>query len=137
MSLIKESKTKGSILVVDDEASDCELLSYFLQAHGYRVMTADSGGKAVEIIHKASFNLILLDLVMSPMDGFETLKVVRKSHSFQELPIIMTTVRDRSADVDYALELGANDYVTKPILFPLLLSRIQTWISTRPHIFKP
>ena len=120
-----------SLLVVDDEEMNRDMLSRRLERLGFRVQMADSGAKALEMIQNQPFDMVLLDVMMPGMDGLEVLTTVRETHSIVDLPVIMVTARDQSGDVVAALQLGANDYVTKPINFPLVFARIQTHLSIK------
>src|SRR5262249_13507712 len=119
------------LLVVDDEEMNRDMLSRRLERVGFRVQMADSGAKALEMIQNQPFDMVLLDVMMPGMDGLEVLTTVRETHSIVDLPVIMVTARDQSGDVVAALQLGANDYVTKPINFPLVFARIQTHLSIK------
>jgi serine/threonine protein kinase/CheY-like chemotaxis protein len=120
-----------TLLVVDDEEMNRDMLSRRLERFGFRVHMADSGAKALEMIQKQKFDMVLLDVMMPGMDGLEVLTTIRESHSIVDLPVIMVTARDQSGDVVAALQLGANDYVTKPINFPITFARVQTHLSIK------
>ena len=121
----------GSILVVDDNEMNRDMLSRRLERKGYRITVAEDGSRALELIGRQRFDLILLDVMMPGLNGFEVLKFLRESHPATELPVIMATAKDQSQDVVEALKLGANDYVTKPLDFPVVLARIQTQLSLK------
>jgi DNA-binding response OmpR family regulator/tRNA A-37 threonylcarbamoyl transferase component Bud32 len=126
-----------NLLVVDDEEMNRDVLTRRLEKVGYHVVTVDSGPKALEVVRTKPIDLVLLDVMMPGMDGLEVLTQIRETHSLVELPVMMTTARDQSGDVVAALQLGANDYVTKPINFPLLLARIQTQLAIRKARVEP
>jgi diguanylate cyclase (GGDEF)-like protein len=92
---------------------------------------AECGLTAIELIDKESFDLVLLDVMMPGMDGIETLKRIRSQNSASELPVIMVTAKSESTNIVDALELGANDYVTKPVDFAVALARVNTQISRK------
>lgn len=117
------------ILVVDDNALNRHLLEQQLALHDYEVVTAEGGLEAVRLLENESFNLVLLDLMMPDLDGYGVLERVRKTKSSLELPIIMATARDDSADIVKALQYGANDYVTKPIDLAVAVARIETLLT--------
>jgi sigma-B regulation protein RsbU (phosphoserine phosphatase) len=119
----------SSVLIVDDEELNREGLARRLQRHGYSVSTAASGRAALELLGQRRFDLVLLDIMMPGMNGLEVLKFLRRIDSLLDLPIIMVTARTDSQDVVEALELGANDYLTKPLDFPVVLARIRTQLS--------
>ena len=104
----------GSILVVDDGPLDREVITRHLEGKGHRVTAAESGQQALDLIAEQSFDLVLLDIIMEGMDGIEVLETLRKIYPMAELPVIMVTIKDESATIAEALNLGANDYVSKP-----------------------
>lgn len=119
------------ILVVDDGKVNREILSRRLGKSGFQVVLAEDGTEALKLVEERTFDLILLDVMMPGVDGLSVLKTVRQSFEPSQLPVIMTTAMDTSEDVVRALELGANDYVTKPINFPVLLARVQTQVGLK------
>ena len=121
--------TAGTLLVVDDDAMNRDVLSRRLVRNGYRVLTAENGGQALDLVNAHRFDAVLLDVMMPGMSGVETLRRLRQSRSMSELPVIMVTANSSSDDVVEALGLGANDYVTKPIDFPIALARIKTQVT--------
>src|SRR5262245_33569241 len=120
-----------TLLVVDDELSNRDVLQRRLTRVGYRVLTAANGRSALEIAAAERVDLVLLDVMMPEMDGFETLRRLRHSRSVSELPVIMVTARDSSEDVVEALDAGANDYITKPVDFAVAQARIRTQLTAR------
>jgi diguanylate cyclase (GGDEF)-like protein len=124
-------QTNVTLLLVDDDAMNRDALQRRLSRTGYTVLTAESGPHALETVSAHRVDAILLDVMMPGMSGIETLRRLRLSHSVSELPVIMVTANDRSEDVVDALDLGANDYVTKPIDFPVVLARIRTQVTAR------
>ena len=120
-----------SLLVVDDEELNREGLSRRLQKHGYDVTLASTGREAIELLGDRQFDLVLLDIMMPGMTGLEVLKFLRRIESALRLPIIMVTAKGESSDMVEALELGANDYVTKPLDFPVVLARIRAQLALK------
>src|SRR5262245_13897333 len=123
--------TNVTLLLVDDDAMNRDALQRRLVRKGYHVLTAESGPHALETVSANRVDAVLLDVMMPGMSGIETLRRLRQSHSVSELPVIMVTANDRSDDVVDALDLVANDYVTKPIDFPVVLARIRTQVTAR------
>ena len=111
-----------TILVVDDHANVRTLVREYLGELGYRVVTAADGAEALAAVSRERVDLILLDIMMPNVDGFEFLHVYRREH---HVPIIMLTARLAEADKVAALELGADDYVTKPFGMQELVARIR------------
>ena len=125
---------QGNLLVVDDNEMNRDMLSRRLSRHGHTVVTAGNGQESLELIEQQPFDLILLDIMMPGISGIEVLKTIRQSYSASELPVIMVTAKGDSEDVVTALKLGANDYVIKPLDFPIVLARVQTQLEAcRSH----
>jgi sigma-B regulation protein RsbU (phosphoserine phosphatase) len=122
------------VLVVDDSEANRDVLSRRLQRRGYRVATAADGNQALELLTEIRFDLVLLDIMMPGLSGLDVLQIIRQKYGPAELPVIMATAKDSVADIVQALELGANDYVTKPLDFPIVLARVQTQLSLRGSV---
>jgi CheY-like chemotaxis protein len=121
----------ATILVVDDLLANRDLMVRRLERSGFRVLSAASGPEALEVLKSAPIDLVLLDIMMPGMTGFEVLKTVRLGRSPAALPVIMVTAKTDSEDVVEALSLGANDYVTKPVDYPVALARIRKELGIR------
>ncbi len=122
---------KSRILVVDDELVNRDILARRLTSRGYLVETATDGQRGLDLLRGERYDLVLLDIMMPVMDGLTALQKLRLNFSAARLPVIMTTARDGSEDVVAALGAGANDYVTKPIDFPVLLARMDTQLRLK------
>jgi len=120
-----------TLLVVDDDEMNRDMLSQRLKRNGYDVVVAADGGSALQWIRDRRFDLILLDVMMPGLNGMEVLAKLRETHSAIDLPIIMATARGESEEVVKALRLGANDYVTKPLDFAVVLARVQTHLALK------
>ena len=110
------------VLIVDDEPRVVKFLKLRLEASGYEVLTATSGTEALEQVQSQQLDLILLDVVMPGMDGFETLKQVRVSSS---VPVIILSAKEEETDKVRGLKLGADDYLAKPFSPDELVARIE------------
>ncbi len=110
------------ILIVDDEAAIAEIIMYNLQNEGFEVETASDGMECLKKIGEKHFDLILLDIMMPKLDGFETLREIRKEH---RTPVIMLTAKEEEVDKILGLELGADDYVVKPFSMRELIARVK------------
>lgn len=115
--------------MVDDNALNRHLLQQQLTIHQFDVVTADGGLEAVRLMESEHFDLVLLDVMMPDLDGYGVLDKIRQNKTSLELPIIMATARDDSADIVKALHHGANDYVTKPIDIAVAIARIATHLA--------
>ena len=121
----------GTLLVVDDNEMNRDMLSRRLARRGHTVEVAEGGLQALEMIEATDYDVVLLDIMMPGIDGYETLERIRGGHDSGDLPVIMATAKDQSEDVVAALKLGANDYVTKPFDFPVVLARVQTQLQLK------
>src|ERR1700731_1344756 len=108
---------KGRLLIVNDNDMNRDMLARRLERKGYEIVLADSGRELGQRVKDERIDLILLDIEMPEISGLDALRTLRQTYSPIELPIIMVTAKTQSEDVVKALELGANDYVTKPIDF--------------------
>ena len=116
------SISNTTILVVDDDERTQHMLGSMLRLEGYRVITAISGTEALEHFNHESPDLILLDIMMPEIDGYDLCQSIRE---FSQVPIIMLTAKDSEQDTIDGLDVGADDYVTKPFLSKELLARIR------------
>ncbi len=116
---------KQKILVVDDEPVLLDTLVYNLQQEGYQVITAADGGSALEATRSERPDLIILDVMLPEMDGLEVCRQLRSEKSSATIPILMLTARGEEIDKVIGLEIGADDYVTKPFGRRELLSRVR------------
>jgi diguanylate cyclase (GGDEF)-like protein len=121
----------GRLLVVDDIAQNRRMLTRFFGGRGFDVVEAENGSIALSLIAQQSFDAVLLDVVMPGIDGYEVLKQIRATYTPSALPVIMVTAKVESEDIALALELGANDYVTKPIDFRVAGARIQSQLARK------
>ncbi|QDU98635.1 putative bifunctional diguanylate cyclase/phosphodiesterase [Lignipirellula cremea] len=121
----------GYLLVVDDEEMNRDMLSRRLQLEGFTVATAASGAESLQMLENEKFDAVLLDVMMPMLNGYEVLAEIRKTHSNLELPVLMVTAKSQSEDMVNAFEAGANDYITKPINFPVALARIHSHVASK------
>ena len=123
--------TKPDILIVEDEELNRDIMARRLGSEDYTIRFAVNGQKALDEVALKKPDLILLDIMLPEIMGLQVLHTLRQDHSMADLPIIMVTAIDEDKRIVRALELGANDYVTKPINFPILLARMQTQLSLK------
>ncbi len=116
---------KEKILVVDDEEYIIELIKFNLESAGYEVFTANNGIDAVDIAIKNKPRLILLDLMLPGMDGFDVCKELKRNRETKNISIIMLTAKSEELDKILGLELGADDYITKPFSVREMLARVK------------
>lgn len=125
------------VLVVDDEEPILELLKYNLEKEGYSVRTANDGLKAVELARKFVPDLVLLDIMMPVMDGVEACRRIREMPETQKTFIVFLTARAEEYSEIAAFDVGADDYITKPIKPRALISRIQAIFRRDPRLAPP
>ena len=113
------------ILAVDDERDILELLSYNLSKDGFEVTTARDGGEALKTIREIDFDLLILDLMMPGLQGMELCRILRNDPKTKDLPLIMLTAKTEEVDRILGLEMGADDYITKPFSTRELIARIK------------
>ena len=121
------------ILIVDDTQESIDLLVYFLKPTGYRVLTATNGYKALEIINATPPDLILLDVMMPEIDGYEICERVKKDPKTQHIPVIMITALRELKDKITGLEAGADDFISKPYDSVELLARVKSLLRMKRY----
>jgi len=125
------SSPPSRILIVDDNEMNRDMLARRLERKGYEIRVAESARSLLERIQEDAADLVLLDVQMPGISGLDALQTLRGCYSAIQLPIIMVTAKDQSEDIVKALDLGANDYLTKPIDFPVALARIRTQVALK------
>lgn len=121
-----ETPTKGTLLIVDDMPANISILFEFLSEEGFRVLVAQDGKRAIQKAEYVKPDLILLDVMMPGMDGFETCRVLKSQESTKTIPIIFMTALADTVDKVKGFSLGAADYITKPIQHEEVLARVST-----------
>src|SRR3954469_26030584 len=116
---------KGTILIIDDEKDLIELVRYNLDKEGYDVISAGDGQTGLEIAQRHKLDLIVLDLMMPGMDGLEVCRRLRADARTGRIPLIMLTAKATEADRIVGLELGSDDYITKPFSPRELIARVK------------
>ncbi|HCV41893.1 MAG TPA: DNA-binding response regulator [Bacteroidetes bacterium] len=121
---------KETILVVDDDADILEMLKYNLEKEGYAVLTAKNGKTALEEV-KRKPSLVLLDVMMPEMDGWEVCKRLKRDEKTSDIPVLFLTAKGSEVDEVVGLELGADDYIVKPLSVRKLLARVKAVLRRR------
>ena len=125
------STSEGHLLIVDDDAANRDMLSRRLARVRYTFELAEDGESALARLDSSKFDLVLLDIHMPGMSGFDVLARIRKTRSLIELPVILVTALNDSSHIATGLDRGANDYITKPIDFVVALARIRNQLALR------
>ncbi|MGM0587216.1 MAG: response regulator transcription factor [Bacteroidota bacterium] len=122
-----------TILLVEDEKEPAEMLANFLEMHDYQVLVAHDGKKAMELIHEHAeeINLAVLDIMVPYIDGKELCSNIREHPILHDIPVIFLTAKDQEKDEIEGLELGADDYISKPMSLKLVKARIETLLRRR------
>jgi CheY-like chemotaxis protein len=116
-------------LLVDDDARNIFALSSVLERRGMKVLTATTGTEAIEVINnEPKVAIVLMDIMMPGMDGYETMQVIRSDPNFRRLPIVALTAKAMKGDREKCLEAGASDYLAKPVNTEQLLSALRMWL---------
>lgn len=120
------------VLVVDDNFVNVRLLEELLKSASYEVATALSGDAALEKIAQSRPDIVLLDVMMPSMDGYEVCRRIRQNEKTAQLPVIMVTALDKESDREMALEAGANEFLSKPVEGNLLLPTMRRILQNAP-----
>jgi two-component system phosphate regulon response regulator PhoB len=129
--MLPKARVKPKILVVDDEPDALELIAFNLKNAGLEVLTAENGDQALRLARAQLPDLILLDLMLPEVDGLEVCKILRRDAATSAIPIIMVTAKAAEMDRVLGLELGADDYVTKPFSPRELVLRVKNLLRRR------
>jgi two-component system, cell cycle response regulator DivK len=124
------------ILLVEDNEMNRDMLSRRLVRKGYQVVTCVDGRRGVELAHSEAADLILMDMSLPELDGWEATRQIKANPALRGTPIIALTAHAMSGDREHALQAGCDDYDTKPIDFPRLLEKIESWVAKsggHPH----
>jgi len=127
----KEQENKPTILVVDDNQQNLELLQAYLEDVDCRTISASDGLEALEIVNRNSPDLILLDVMMPKMSGFEVCKRIKSDPKTSEIPVIMVTALSEFGDIERAIDSGTDDFLSKPVNKLELLTRIKTMLKLK------
>ncbi|MFQ5511517.1 MAG: response regulator transcription factor [Candidatus Krumholzibacteriia bacterium] len=122
---------KGKILVVDDEVYILHILEFSLGAEGFEVISASNGELAVEKAKQERPNLIVLDIMMPVLDGYETCRRLKQEPETKDIPVVLLTAKGRDVDKRLGFEVGAVDYVVKPFSPSRLIERIEEIIGVK------
>jgi CheY-like chemotaxis protein len=117
------------VLIVDDDVRNIFALTSVLERHQMQALYAENGRDALELLQNTpDINVVLMDVMMPEMDGYETMRAIRKLRKFKALPIIALTAKAMKGDREKCIEAGASDYITKPVDIEQLLSLLRVWL---------
>ncbi len=115
---------KGKILVVDDEVNITQILEFSIGAEGYEVITASNGEEAIDMARREQPDLIILDIMMPKIDGYEACRILKANPLTKSIPVVLLTAKGRDIDKRLGYEVGATDYIVKPFSPNKLVDRI-------------
>lgn len=124
---------KEKIFVVDDEQDILELVEFILFKENYRVKCFDSGEEILKAVKEDKPDLVLLDLMLPGVDGFDVCKIMKNDETLQDVPVIMLTAKGEEADVVSGLEIGADDYIVKPFSSRVLSARVKAMLRRKSN----
>jgi CheY-like chemotaxis protein len=120
------------VLIVDDDVRNIFALTSALESYNMKVVHAENGQKAIDLLKATpGIEAVLMDIMMPEMDGYEAISEIRKMDNFRSLPIIALTAKAMKADRDHCLEVGASDYISKPLDIDQLFSLLRVWLSRK------
>jgi DNA-binding response OmpR family regulator len=120
---------KGKVLVVDDEVNITQILEFSIGAEGFEVITAQNGEEAVEKARREQPDLIILDVMMPKIDGYEACRILKANPLTRNIPVVLLTAKGRDIDKRLGMEVGATDYIVKPFSPNRLIERINQLLS--------
>jgi len=121
--------SRGRILVVDDEIYIVHILDFSLGMEGYEVVTALDGEEALRKVKECKPDLVVLDIMMPKMDGYETCKALKSNEETKDIPVILLSAKGRNVDMQTGYDVGADDYITKPFSPRKLVDRINSMLD--------
>ncbi|MFA4947841.1 MAG: response regulator [Candidatus Krumholzibacteriia bacterium] len=120
---------KGKVLVVDDEVNITQILEFSIGAEGFEVITAQNGEEAIEKARREQPDLIILDVMMPKIDGYEACRILKANPLTKNIPVVLLTAKGRDIDKRLGMEVGATDYIVKPFSPNRLVERINQLLS--------
>jgi DNA-binding response OmpR family regulator len=127
---MNQAETPARIMVVDDDPDTVAVLSHYLRREGFIPVEATSGAQCLKLLGQQPVDVVLLDLMMPDMDGFEVCRALKRNPSTAEIPVIMVTARDDIDARSEGMRLGVSDFLTKPVFRRQLANRIRAQLET-------
>lgn len=128
---VYKKKENLRLLIVDDDPINVRIFKQILELEQYDVVTCTSGNEALEILNKNHFDLVISDVMMPKMSGYELTRTIRERYSISELPILLLTARSQPEDIQTGFQVGANDYITKPVEKLVFMARVKALTSIK------
>ena len=119
----------NKILLIEDDRTVCELLSHVLNGNGYQTIVALTGEDGLRLCRTEAPNLIILDVLLPDINGFEVLKAIKSNTNTKSIPVLMLTEKNLLGDVEHAISLGADGYITKPFDIQRVLAKVTDLLS--------
>ena len=123
--------TERKVLVVDDEVNITQIMEFSIGAEGYQVVTAANGEEAINKARKEQPNLIILDIMMPKVDGYEVCRVLKRDPLTKRIPVILLTAKGREIDKRLGYQVGASDYVVKPFSPSQLIEKVNSYLYSK------
>ncbi len=120
---------KGTILVVDDSPTEIHIFKKILEKQGYNIIIAKDGQEGIDMAVQMHPDLILMDVVMPVLNGFQATRQIKNNEKTSDIPVIMVTTKDQQTDINWGMRQGANEYLVKPVAPAELLSKIRTLLN--------
>jgi twitching motility two-component system response regulator PilH len=125
----EEGGQSGTILVVDDSPTEIHVFKKILEKQGYKIIVAKDGQEGVDIAKQTRPDIILMDVVMPVLNGFQATRQLKNSEETADIPVIMVTTKDQKTDINWGMRQGANEYLVKPVAPAELLHKIRTLLN--------
>jgi twitching motility two-component system response regulator PilH len=125
----EEGGQSGTILVVDDSPTEIHIFKKILEKQGYTIIVAKDGQEGVDMAKQTRPDIILMDVVMPVLNGFQATRQLKKNEDTADIPVIMVTTKDQKTDINWGMRQGANEYLVKPVAPAELLHKIRTLLN--------
>ncbi len=124
-----EGSQNGTILVVDDSPTEVHIFKKILEKQGYRILVAKDGQEGVDMATQVKPDLVLMDVVMPVLNGFQATRQLKNNEATADIPVIMVTTKDQKTDINWGMRQGANEYLVKPVAPAELLHKIKALLN--------
>lgn len=129
VSTSPEGLQSGTILVVDDSPTEVHIFKKILAKQGYQILTAKDGQEGVDMANEVGPDLIIMDVVMPVLNGFQATRQLKNNPKTADIPVIMVTTKDQKTDINWGMRQGANEYLVKPVAPAELLNKIKALLN--------